>query len=70
MQNAGSAVRESQTLFKDLENEQSLAPGSKEQSAANPETETKWLTTFFISESMGKDKVKALIDADVYKRQA
>lgn len=63
MQNAGSAVRESQTLFKDLENEQSLAPGSKEQSAANPETETKWLTTFFISESMGKDKVKALIDA-------
>ena len=63
MQNAGSAVRESQTLFKNLENEQSLAPGSKEQSAANPETETKWLTTFFISESMGKDKVKALIDA-------
>ena len=63
MQNAGSAVRESHTLFNDLENEQSLAPGSKEQSAANPETETKWLTTFFISESMGKDKVKALIDA-------
>ena len=29
MQNAGSAVRESQTLFKDLENEQSLAPGSR-----------------------------------------
>lgn len=63
MQIAGSAVKESQTLFKDLENEQSLALGSKEQSAANPETETKWLTTFFISESMGKDKVKALIDA-------
>lgn len=63
MQKAGSAVKESQTLFKDLENEQSLALGSKEQSAANPETETKWLTTFFISESMGKDKVKALIDA-------
>lgn len=34
MQKAGSAVKESQTLFKDLENEQSLAPGSKEQSAA------------------------------------
>ena len=63
MQIAGPAVKESQTLFKDLENEQSLALGSKEQSAANPETETKWLTTFFISESMGKDKVKALIDA-------
>lgn len=63
MQKAGSAVKESQTLFKDLENEQSLALGSKEQSAANPETETKWLTTFFISESMGKEKVKALIDA-------
>lgn len=63
MQKAGSAVKESQTLFKDLENEQSLARGSKEQSEANPETETKWLTTFFISESMGKEKVKALIDA-------
>lgn len=63
MQKAGSVVKESQTLFKDLENEQSLAPGTKEQSAANPETETKWLTTFFISESMGKEKVKALIDA-------
>lgn len=63
MQIAGPAVKESQTLFKDLESEQSLALGSKEQSAANPETETKWLTTFFISESMGKDKVKALIDA-------
>lgn len=63
MQKAGSAVKESQTLFKDLENKQSLALGSKEQSAANPETETKWLTTFFISESMGREKVKALIDA-------
>lgn len=63
MQKAGSAVKESQTLFKDLEDEQSLALGSKEKSAANPETETKWLTTFFISESMGKGKVKALIDA-------
>lgn len=63
MQKAGSAVKESQTLFKDSENERSLGRGSKEQSAANPETETKWLTTFFISESMGKEKVKALIDA-------
>lgn len=63
MQKAGSAVGESQTLFKDLENEQSLALGSKEQSAGKPETETKWLTTFFISESMEKEKVKALIDA-------
>lgn len=63
MQKAGSAVKESQTLFKDLEDEQSLVLRSKEKSAANPETETKWLTTFFISESMGKDKVKALIDA-------
>ena len=58
MQKAGSAVKESQTLFKDSENERSLGRGSKEQSAANPETETKWLTTFFISESMGKEKVK------------
>lgn len=63
MQKAGSAVKESQTLFKNSENERSLGRGSKEQSAANPETETKWLTTFFISESMGKEKVKALIDA-------
>ena len=63
MQKAGSAVKESLTLFKDLENEHSLARGSKGQSEAYPETETKWLTTFFISESMGKEKVKALIDA-------
>lgn len=63
MQKVGSAVKESQTLFKDLENEQSLALGSKEQSAVKPETETMWLTTFFISESMGKEKVKALVDA-------
>lgn len=63
MQKAGSAVKESLTLFKDLENEHSLARGSKGQSEAYPETETKWLTTFFISESMGKEKVKALIEA-------
>ena len=61
MQKAGSAVRESQTLFKDFENDQAL--GAKEQSAGKPETETMWLTTFFISESMGKEKVKALIEA-------
>lgn len=63
MQTAGSAVRESQTLFTDFENEQSLVARSKDQPAAKPETETMWLTTFFISESMGKEKVKALIDA-------
>lgn len=63
MQKAGSAVKESQTLFKDLENEQSFVKGPKDQQVSKSETKTMWLTTFFISESMGKDKVKALIDA-------
>lgn len=63
MQKAGSAVKESQTLFKDLENEKSFVKGPKDQQVSKSETKTMWLTTFFISESMGKDKVKALIDA-------